>query len=72
MHLGPEGLGHAPGLVPCQAGLPCRPQARGHRAGELARGGFAVPRSLHLDIGGPDHLAPLLGIVGDELAEVGR
>jgi type I restriction enzyme M protein len=34
--------------------------------------GFAVPRSLHLDIGCPDHLAPLLGIVGDELAEVGR
>src|SRR6266446_1420516 len=31
-----------------------------------------IARSLHLDIGGLDHLAPLLGIVGDELAEVGR
>src|SRR5262249_46714520 len=26
---------------------------------------------LRLDVGGPDHLAPLLGLVGDELAEVG-
>jgi|307.fasta_scaffold21668_2 hypothetical protein len=26
---------------------------------------------LHLDVGRPDHLAPLLGIVGDEFAEVG-
>ena len=34
--------------------------------------GDNIARSLHLDIGGPDHLAPLLGIVGDELAEVGR
>ena len=31
-----------------------------------------IARSLHLDIGGLDHLAPLLGIVGDELAEVVR
>src|SRR5215475_10139960 len=28
--------------------------------------------SLHLDVGGPDHLAPFLGFLGDELAEVGR
>ena len=27
--------------------------------------------SLRLDVGRPDHLAPLLGFVGDELAEVG-
>src|SRR6186713_39803 len=27
--------------------------------------------SLRLDVGRPDHLAPLLGLVGDELAEVG-
>src|SRR5215203_5361288 len=28
--------------------------------------------SLRLDIRGPDHLAPFLCIIGDELAEVGR
>src|SRR6266853_1870722 len=28
-------------------------------------------RSLGLDVGRPDHLAPLLGLVGDQLAEVG-
>src|SRR5579859_7972762 len=28
--------------------------------------------SLRLDAGKPDHLAPLLGLVGDELAEIGR
>src|SRR5262245_41029172 len=28
--------------------------------------------SLRFDVGSPDHLGPLLGIVGDELAEVGR
>jgi hypothetical protein len=27
--------------------------------------------SLRLDVGGPDHLGPLFGVVGDELAEVG-
>ena len=27
---------------------------------------------LELDVGRPDHLAPLLRLVGDELAEVGR
>jgi hypothetical protein len=26
---------------------------------------------LRLDVGRPDHLAPLFGVVGDELAEVG-
>ena len=29
------------------------------------------PILLRLDVGRPDHLAPLLGVVGDELAEVG-
>jgi len=28
--------------------------------------------SLRLDVGVPDHLAPFLGLVGDELAKVGR
>src|SRR5262245_55216865 len=28
-------------------------------------------RSLRLDVGRPDHLAPLLGVVGDELTEIG-
>src|SRR5262249_50307684 len=28
--------------------------------------------SLCLDIGSPDHLAPLLGVVGDQLTELGR
>jgi hypothetical protein len=28
-------------------------------------------RLVRLDVGRPDHLAPLLGILGDELAEVG-
>jgi hypothetical protein len=29
------------------------------------------PASFRLDVGGSDHLGPLLGFVGDELAEVG-
>src|SRR6476469_1250189 len=29
------------------------------------------PLSLRSDVGRPDHLAPLLGFVGDELAEIG-
>jgi hypothetical protein len=28
--------------------------------------------SLRLNVEGPDHLAPFLGLVGDELAEIGR
>jgi hypothetical protein len=28
--------------------------------------------SVGLDVGRPDHLAPLLGLVGDELAKFGR
>jgi hypothetical protein len=30
-----------------------------------------VDRSLGLDVRSPDHLAPFLGFIGDELAEVG-
>src|SRR5262245_30899403 len=30
------------------------------------------PRSLRLDIGGPDHVAPPLGVFGDELGKLGR
>jgi hypothetical protein len=32
----------------------------------------AAQRSHRLDIGSPDHLAPLLGFFGDELPELGR
>src|SRR5262249_41594813 len=32
----------------------------------------AETSSLRLDVGGPDHLAPLLGFLSDELCEVGR
>src|SRR5262245_34321467 len=32
----------------------------------------AETSSLRLDVGGPDHLAPFLGVVGDELAELER
>ena len=35
------------------------------------RYGMSRAGLLRLDVGGPDHLAPLLGLVGDELAEVG-
>ena len=56
---------------------------RGHRSGPAT--GTAIrgtefmecrrrraTRSLRLDVGRPDHLAPLLGFVGDELTEFGR
>ena len=37
-----------------------------------AVGGIRVRISLlRLDVGGPDHLAPFLSLVGDELGEVG-
>src|SRR5262245_60660320 len=38
----------------------------------LHSGDDPCPASLRLDVRGPDHLAPLLGLFGDELAEVGR
>ena len=31
-----------------------------------------APASVCLDVGGPDHLAPLLGFFGDELSKIGR
>jgi len=48
------------------------------RVGAISRNGrygiFGQDRvgSLRLDAGGLDYLGPLLGFVGDELAEVGR
>ena len=45
-----------------------RAGARNGRYGIFGRG---RADSLRLDVGRPDHLAPFLGIVGDELAEVG-
>src|SRR5215471_18850978 len=33
--------------------------------------GARPPRSLRLDVGGADHLAPLFGFGGNELSEVG-
>ena len=50
----------------------------GHGAGGIRWNGTlwnnAQPtaRLLWLDVGRPGHLAPLLGFVGDELAEVGK
>src|SRR5262249_40062747 len=42
--------------------------------GRLTRGEPATPNvdasSFRLDVGRPDHLAPLLGFIGDELAEI--
>jgi hypothetical protein len=35
------------------------------------RGGGSEKASFRLDVGRPDHLTPLLGFVGDELAEIG-
>src|SRR5215831_19038672 len=33
--------------------------------------GLTKPASLRLDVEGPDHLAPLVGLFGEELTEVG-
>jgi hypothetical protein len=45
----------------------------------IARGEKRLPlqvtlskKSLRLDVGVPDHLGPFLGLVGNELCEVGR
>ena len=35
------------------------------------RYGTSWPKSLRLDAGGIDHFSPFLGLVGDELAEIG-
>jgi hypothetical protein len=58
-----------------EQGLPVLTR-NGHRDA-FRRSGFAEywprpRRSLRLDVGRPDHLAPLLGVFCDELAEVGR
>src|SRR5262249_32257464 len=52
-------------------GLAPPPYARaGHQKARRCAVGF-VPRSLRFDAGGLDHLGPLLGIFGDDRAEVG-
>src|SRR5262245_33559505 len=47
-------------------------ESRGSRTVLGARGGEILPRdsTLRLDVGRPHHLAPLLGVVSDELAEI--
>src|SRR5262245_44069630 len=50
--------------------LSARPNARDFAEREVME--YRPDRLLRLDVGGPDHLAPLLGFVGDELAEVRR
>src|SRR5260370_27705840 len=57
------------------------PRRRGRVASAARRKGFVerndmeyvagTCRSLRLDVGGADHLAPLLGVVRNELAELG-
>ena len=52
-----------------------RGQMQEGAAGKFHEGSLAnsqgMSGSLCLDVGRPDHLAPLLGFVGDKLAEVG-
>src|SRR5262245_61048167 len=46
---------------------------RGHPGRIRGTGRYGTSAWLvHLDIGRPDHVAPLLGLVRDQLAEVGR
>src|SRR5262245_50380406 len=49
--------------------------ARSRASAISPNGGYGIlaptAASVRLDVGGPDHLAPLLGFVGDELAEFG-
>src|SRR5262245_856910 len=47
---------------------PCRFR-RTKRYGKSSRSS-AETSSLRLDVGGPDHLAPFLGFLGDQLAEL--
>ena len=51
--------------------LRCSP-FEGFAQRDLWNVGALATRLLRLDIGRPDHLAPLLGFLSDELAEVGR
>src|SRR6516162_4273533 len=45
----------------------------GHRDSFAERDVMEYPAPLHcLDVGGPDHLAPLIGFVSDQLPKVSR
>jgi hypothetical protein len=41
------------------------------RSGRYGISAQALALLLRLDVGGADHLAPLLGFIGDQLAEIG-
>src|SRR5262249_58832808 len=65
---GLSGLGASDRLM--SGSDPHRTRAPGiHRAGGLR---IRAGRSLWLDAGEPDHLAPFFGFVGDQLTERGR
>src|SRR5215831_4839940 len=51
---------------------PVADMASGSRNGTLWNVWAELLALLRLDVGSPDHLAPLLGFVGDQLAELGR
>jgi len=67
----PVAIGPIPKKRPAFNAIPTRVEQysaeRDSRNGTL----WNIVRSLHLDIGSPNHLAPLLGFVGDELAKIG-
>jgi len=71
-----ETNGESPELSPagtlCPSGFDL-PKTRQHSAAPASKRTEIFRKTVapHLDIGGPDHRAPLLGIVGDDLAEVG-
>src|SRR5215831_18808524 len=46
-------------------------RSRNERYGKSSRSS-AETSSLRLDVGGPDHLAPFLGFLGDQLSELSR
>src|SRR5262249_57276243 len=46
-------------------------QGKFHSALPAFRATVGLPQSLRLDVGRPDHLAPLLSFVGNELSKVG-
>src|SRR5262249_30050844 len=62
---------HVAALMPGTEGLPHALRRPAPQAGPRTRSS-AEASSLRLDVGGPDHLVPFLGLFGDELAEVGR
>src|SRR5262245_54398196 len=62
------------GLSPAGSHQLCLAHSFDHLVGGYSRNGIYGAcgiGSLRLDVGRPDHLGPLLGLVGDELAEVG-